>query len=213
MELSPKHNLLPSIKTVSWKYNCSDGIEFSLIKHLWGRHVLRADRGAPDLIGPGFMCLLFILFPHLLLLSCCLLFLLLPACLLIATLCQSSHLTQVVQIAYKIKINKLWVGALRFLLGVKCMSFGAWTFETSNLAAQMPFLLTSLFLGCVPDRWGRWIAEFQIGEVSTLCVCVCVCVCVCTCVFVCFKPCMCIHLYKYLHMRIYQMCFLVEDRR
>lgn len=33
------------------------------------------------------------------------------------------------------------------------MSFSAWTFKTSNRAAQMPFfLLTSLFLGCVPDR-------------------------------------------------------------
>ena len=202
MELSPKHNLLPSIKTVSWKYNCSDGIEFSFIKHLWGRHVLRADRGAPDLIGPGFMCPLFILFPHLLLLSCCLLFLLLPACLLIAMLCQSSHLTQVVQIAYKIKINKLWVGALRFLLGVKCMSFGAWTFETCNLAAQMPFLLTSLFLGCVPDRWGRWIAEFQIGEVSTLCVCVCVCVHVCLCVL----NRVCVYIYISICVCIYTRC-------
>ena len=148
------------------------------------------------------MCLLFILFPHLLLLSCCLSFLLLPACLCIAAPCQSSHLTQVVWIMYKIKINKLWVGALRFLLWVKCMSFSAWTFETSNLAAQMPFLLTSLFLGCVPDRWGRWIAEFQIGEVSTLCKYVYVHVCLCV-----YKPCMCIHLYKYLHLRIYRCVF------
>lgn len=53
MELSPKHNLPPSIKTVLWtKDNHSDGVEYYLIKYSGGRCVLRADRGAHDLNGP-----------------------------------------------------------------------------------------------------------------------------------------------------------------
>lgn len=150
-----------------------------------------------------FVCLLLYYF-LILLSSCRLSSVLLPACLCTATPGPTSHLTQRARIVYKNKINKLWVGALRFLLGVKCMSFSAWTSRTSNLAAQMPFLLTSLFLGCVPDRWGRWIAEFQIGEVSTLCVCKYVYVYVCLCVH---KLCMCIYLYEYLYMHIYRCIF------
>lgn len=78
--------------------------------------------------------------------------------------------------------------------------------KTSNLAAEMPFLLTSLFLGCVPDRWGRWIAEFQIGEVSTLCVCKYVYVYVYLCVCKLY-----VKISKLLYMHMYNVIFFWRE--